>query len=116
MLHEFTLTVWLCSRCALPPFLRRLCNPLKMLAHEKRNSLDIDTAGASLEYLVYGKYGVKDDDKGFWDTKWWPLGDLLEQEQVTARDVEEAVEDWQEAEEAARNGLFSLAVAAVADA
>ena len=90
--------------------LHRLCNPIKMSGHERRNELDLETAGASLEYLVYGKYGVKEDDKGFWDTKWWALGNLLEQ--VTADDVQEAIEAWQEAEEAAREGLLALAAEA----
>ena len=76
----------------------------------------METAGASLEYLVYGKYAVKSDDKGFWDTAWWTLGDLLEQvtacPSLAACDVQEAIETWQEAEEAARESLFALAAEA----
>ena len=88
------------------PFLRRLCNPLKMSGHAAQRAGPV-AAGASLEYLVYAKDSVKSDDKGFWDTKWLVLGDLLEQ--VTAYDVQEAIETWQEAGETARESLFALA-------
>ena len=97
---------------ALVCLLHRLCNPAKMSAEERRNDLDLETAGASLEYLVYGKFGTKETDKGFWDTKWCALGLLLEQDQVDHDEVKDAVEAWQEAEEAARESLLSLAATA----
>ena len=92
--------------------LHRLCNPAKMWAAERRNALNEETAGAELEYLVYGKFGTKESDKGFWDTKWCALGELLEHAQVDGEEVKDAVEAWQEAEEAAREGLFALAAPA----
>ena len=83
-----------------------------MSAAERRNELNVETAAASLEYLVYGKYGTNEEDKGIWETRWCALGDLLEQHEVTESDIEAAVEAWQEAEEAARESLFALAAAA----
>ena len=108
------LTRVLPSRCALPSLclLHRLCNLANMSAEERRNALDEETAGAGLEYLVYGKFGTNENDKGFWDTKWCALGLLLEQDQVDHDEVKDAIEAWQEAEEAAREGLFALAAPA----
>ena len=51
-------------------------------------------------------------DKGFWDTKWCALADLLEQEQLDHDDLKEKVEEWLEAEQTARESLFELATAA----
>ena len=79
-----------------------------MSSHERRNELDEETAAASIEYLVYGKCGVTEHDIGYWDTRWWPLGQLLEKEQVNKSDITAAVEAWQEAEEAARESLQSF--------
>ena len=92
----------------------RAANTIAPSSHKRRNELDEETADASIEYLVYGKSkcGVTEHDIGYWDTRWWPLGQLLEQEQVNKSDITAAVEAWQEAEEAARESLFALAAAA----
>ena len=77
-----------------------------MTQHECRNELD-ETKSVDLEYLVYGKFGVKENDKGYWDTKWCALADLLDQQQVTHDDITQAIEAWEEAVEAARECLFA---------
>ena len=52
-----------------------------MTSQERRNELD-ESKTADLEYLVYGKFGVKEKDKGYWDTRWCALADLFDQQQV----------------------------------
>ena len=82
-----------------------------MTSQERRNELD-ESKTADLEYLVYGKFGVKEKDKGYWDTRWCALADLLDQEQIERDDVQEAIEEWEEGVEAARECLFAAAAPA----
>lgn len=115
LLLQFTLTRVASTSLRSPlcfRLLHRLCNPAIMSAHERRNSLDVMMAGASLEYLVYGKFSANEEDKGLWDTRWCALADLLEQQHVTTDEVSEAIDTWREAEEEAREGLFALAAPA----
>ena len=82
-----------------------------MTSQERRNELD-ESKTADLEYLVYGKFGVKEKDKGYWDTRWCALADLFDQQQVTHEEISDAIEEWEEGVEAARECLFAAAAPA----
>ena len=63
---------------------------------------------------IYGArlFGVKEKDKGYWDTRWCALADLLDQQQVTHEEISDAIEEWEEGVEAARECLFAAAAPA----